>query len=165
MKFEGQTARWVQRLKEYSFTSEHRKRRKHNNADALSRRPCREECTHCHKFEARANVKQVRALTAVAATDWDSAALRREQLNDKDIGPILEEVETGQLPEWKDIADCSPTYKNYWAKWKSLAVRNGILQRHWKFADGRSKITQRVLLQSSVNDVPSNYMVDHQEVT
>jgi hypothetical protein len=33
---EGQTARWIQRLQEYSFTSEHRQGRK-KNADALSR--------------------------------------------------------------------------------------------------------------------------------
>jgi hypothetical protein len=34
-----------------------------------------------------------------------------EQLSDPDIGPILKEVETGQHPEWKDIADQSFTYK------------------------------------------------------
>jgi hypothetical protein len=43
---EGQTARWIQRLQEYNFTSEHRQGRKHNNADALSRRPCQESCNH-----------------------------------------------------------------------------------------------------------------------
>jgi hypothetical protein len=32
-----------------------------------------------------------------------------EQLNDPEVGPILQEVETGQQPEWKDIADRSPT--------------------------------------------------------
>jgi hypothetical protein len=84
--------------------------------------------------------RQVRAITPVAATRWGSAALRREQLNDKDIGPILEEAETGQRPEWKDIANRSPTYKSYWAQWKSLAVMNGIQVRHWEFADGQYKI-------------------------
>jgi hypothetical protein len=38
-------------------------------------------------------------------------ALRREQLNDPDLGPILEEVETGQQSEWKNVSDRSPTYK------------------------------------------------------
>jgi hypothetical protein len=51
---EGQTACWIQRLREYNFTSEHRQGRKHNNADTLSRLPCQEECTHCQKVEARA---------------------------------------------------------------------------------------------------------------
>jgi hypothetical protein len=43
---------------------------------------------------------------------WDPLALRMEQLNDKDIGPILEDVEARQLPEWKDIAHHSPAYKS-----------------------------------------------------
>jgi hypothetical protein len=117
---EGQTARWIQRLQEYNFKSEHRQGWKHNNADALSRQPCQEECTHCHKVEAWAYIKHIRAIAAVAAPGWDPATLRMEQLNDPDIGPILQEVETGQRPEWKDITDCSPTYKSYWAQWKSL---------------------------------------------
>jgi hypothetical protein len=116
---EGQTARCIQRLQEYNFTSQHRQGRKHKNADALSRRPCREECTHCHKFEARADIQLVTAIAAVAAADWDPVILRTEQLNDPDTGPILHEVETGQRPEWKYIADRSPTYKSYWALLKS----------------------------------------------
>jgi hypothetical protein len=134
---EGQTARWIQRLREYNFTSEHRHGRKHNSADALSRRPCQEGCTHCQKVEAKAEEKQVRAIAAVAADGWDPVALRREQLDDTDVGLILQEAETGQRPEWKDIADRSPTYKSYWAQWKSLAVRDGVLERHWESANGR----------------------------
>jgi hypothetical protein len=110
---EGQTARWIQRLQEYNFTSEHRQGRKHNNADALSRLPCQAEYTHCYNVEARADIKQVQTIAAVAAAGWDPAALRTEQLNDLDTGPILEEAETRQCPEWKDVADRSPTYKSY----------------------------------------------------
>jgi hypothetical protein len=32
-------------------------------------------------------------------TGWDSTALRTEQLDDPNIGPILQELETGQRPE------------------------------------------------------------------
>jgi hypothetical protein len=70
-----------------------------------------------------------------------------------DIGTILEEAETGQRPEWKDIADRSPTYKSYWAQWKSLAVRNGILECHSESADGQSKIAHIILPRSRANDV------------
>jgi hypothetical protein len=63
----GQTARWIQRLQEYNFISEHRQGRKHNNADALSRRPCQEQCNHCQKVEARTDTKEVRAIAAVSA--------------------------------------------------------------------------------------------------
>jgi hypothetical protein len=30
--------------------------------------------------------------------DWDLAALRRKHVHDNDVGPILEEVEGGQVP-------------------------------------------------------------------
>jgi hypothetical protein len=80
-------------------------------------------------------------------------ALRTEKLNDQDIGSILEEAETAQSPDRKDITDCSPTYKSYWVQWKSLAVRNGILECHWNSAEGRYKIAQIVIPRSRVNDV------------
>jgi hypothetical protein len=109
--------------------------------------------TYCLKIMARTVVNQIRAIGSVAGTHWDPAALKTEQLNDQIIGSILEGVKTGQHPEWKDIADCSPTYKSYWAQWKYLALRNGILKRHWESSDGRSKIAQIILPWSRVNDV------------
>ena len=36
----GQVARWLQLLAEYNFSIEHRPGRQHNNADAMSKRPC-----------------------------------------------------------------------------------------------------------------------------
>jgi hypothetical protein len=57
--------------------------------------------------EAREDIKQVRVIAAVVAAGWDPATLRAEQLDDPDIGPILQEVETGQRPEWKDIVNAA----------------------------------------------------------
>jgi hypothetical protein len=74
-------------------------------------------------------VNHVRAIAAVDAAGWDPAVLRREQLNDKDMGPILEDIGTGQHPEWKDIAEHRSTYKSHCAQWKSINMRNCILNR------------------------------------
>jgi hypothetical protein len=63
---EGQTARWIQHLREYNINSEHCQGWKNNKADALSRWPCQGECTHCYNVEARADIKQVQATEAVA---------------------------------------------------------------------------------------------------
>jgi hypothetical protein len=41
-----------------------------------------------------------------ATAKWDPAALRTE-MNNQDMGSVLEEVETWQLSERKDIADCA----------------------------------------------------------
>jgi hypothetical protein len=100
----------------------------------------------------------------VAAAGWDPATLRREQLADPDIGSILQEIETGQRPEWKDIANRSPAYKSYWAQWKSLAVRNGILERNWESASGRAQIAQTFLPRGRVKQVLTNYTTERQEV-
>ena len=51
---EGQLARWFEVLASYDFRIEHRAGRSHNNADALSRRPCYNystECAHCTRAE------------------------------------------------------------------------------------------------------------------
>ncbi|GBN45947.1 Retrovirus-related Pol polyprotein from transposon 297 [Araneus ventricosus] len=50
---EGQIARWIQRLQEYDFEIQHRKGTSHGNADALSRRPCKESCKHCTNAEKK----------------------------------------------------------------------------------------------------------------
>jgi hypothetical protein len=89
-------------------------------------------------------------MAALPAVSWDPVTLRTEQLNDPDIGPILQEGETGQRPEWEDIADRSPTYKSYWAQWNSLAVTNGILERNRETTNGRLKIAQIVIPRSRV---------------
>jgi hypothetical protein len=80
-------------------------------------------------------------------------ALRREQLNNHDVGRILQEVEAGQRSDWRDVADWSPIYKSYWAQWKSLVVRDGVLELHLESADRGTKTAQTVLPQSKVKKV------------
>jgi hypothetical protein len=46
---EGQLARWLEKLQQYDFEIKHRPGKLHSNFDALSRRPCQEECKHCQK--------------------------------------------------------------------------------------------------------------------
>jgi hypothetical protein len=56
-------------------------------------------------------------------------------------------------PKMERHHDRSPTLKSYCAQWKPLAVRNGILERHWECEDRWSKIAQIILPQSRRNDV------------
>jgi hypothetical protein len=62
------------------------------------------------------------------------------------------ESKDGTGPEWKDITDRSPTYKSCWLQWKSLAVRKGILERHWE-PSTEDKKGKLILPRSTVNDV------------
>jgi hypothetical protein len=57
------------------------------------------------------------------------------------------------MTEWKDITDWSPTYKSCWSQWKSLTVRNSILERNWECTNERSQIAQIVIPWSRVKEV------------
>jgi hypothetical protein len=39
------------------------------------------------------------------------------------------------------------------AQWKSLALRDGVLERHWESADGKKKTAQVVIPHSRVKEV------------
>ncbi|GFV01858.1 retrovirus-related Pol polyprotein from transposon 297 [Trichonephila clavipes] len=67
---EGQVARWIQRLNEYYFDIRHRKGSSHGNADALSRRPCPENCRHCSRVETKYDYA-IRQITTSTATPPD----------------------------------------------------------------------------------------------
>lgn len=55
---EGQLARWLEKLGEYDFKVVHRPGRQHENADVLSRRPCRSNCA-CSLNEPSSSSPQV----------------------------------------------------------------------------------------------------------
>jgi hypothetical protein len=69
------------------ITSKHHKCWKYND-NAVSRRPCLAEYTHCQKDKRTADNNQMRAIVAIAADGRDSVALRREHPNE-DVEPIL----------------------------------------------------------------------------
>lgn len=39
------------------------------------------------------------------------------------------------MPREGGIREWSPIYKSYWAQWKSLVVKNVVLESHWESAD------------------------------
>ncbi|GBN18175.1 Retrovirus-related Pol polyprotein from transposon 297 [Araneus ventricosus] len=70
---EGQIARWIQRLQEYDFEIQHRKGTSHGNADALSRRPCKESCKQCTNAEKKFGMEtdiSVKVLTTTTVDPW-----------------------------------------------------------------------------------------------
>ncbi|GFY30892.1 retrovirus-related Pol polyprotein from transposon 17.6 [Trichonephila clavipes] len=69
---EGQVARWIQRLNEYYFDIRHRKGSSHGNADALSRRPCPENCRHSSRVETKYDyaIRQITNSTATPPDPW-----------------------------------------------------------------------------------------------
>ncbi|GFW30483.1 retrovirus-related Pol polyprotein from transposon 412 [Trichonephila clavipes] len=153
---EDQVARWIQRLNEYYFDIRHRKGSSHGNADALSRRPCPENCRHCSRVETKYDyaIRQITTSTATPPDPWSDEKVREDQMADPDIKPLIEFMESSSnKPSWQDISAYSPTTKQYWALWNSLHLRNGVLYRKFESEDGKTFRWQLVLPRSRIPEV------------
>ncbi|GFU66226.1 retrovirus-related Pol polyprotein from transposon 412 [Trichonephila clavipes] len=153
---EGQVARWIQRLNEYYFDIRHRKGSSHGNADALSRRPCPENCRHCSRVETKYDyaIRQITTSTATPPDPWSDEKVREDQMADPDIKPLIEFMESSSnKPSWQDISAYSPTTKQYWALWNSLHLRNGVLYRKFESEDGKTFRWQLVLPRSRIPEL------------
>ena len=89
---EGQLARWLEKLEEFSFSVEHRAGNKHHNADALSRRPATD----------------IAIATTKIATDflhekYPELNLVSLQQNDSVISPVLRAKETKESQPSTDM--------------------------------------------------------------
>ena len=153
---EGQVARWMEVLREYDFKIEFRPGKGHQNADAMSRRPCvNHNCKHCDRVETRENIFKENMKTF--ETDGDKVSgsttatniiarvvetenelikiiskeeLRNKQLQDPHIAPIMRWLEqSSQRPEWGNVSTESEDTKVLWAQWDSLTLRENILYR------------------------------------
>lgn len=97
---EGQLDQWFEKLQEYNFSIEHHHGRKHNNADALSRLPCR-QCGRESHYESDSTIT-----ISIAAVDGQPHHLpgqtfddiRQLQHDDPIIGSILCAVEEHTKP-------------------------------------------------------------------
>jgi hypothetical protein len=80
---------------------------------------------------------------SIAATITDARghiALRKRELHDDVVEPILQEVEAGHHPEW-DSVGCSPICQSYRAQWNSPVVRVSVLEHCWsQLVDGPKQL-------------------------
>ncbi|GFW96750.1 retrovirus-related Pol polyprotein from transposon 412 [Trichonephila clavipes] len=62
----------------------------HGNADALSRRPCPENCRHCSRVETKYDyaIRQITTSTATPPDPWSDEKVREDQMADPDIKPL-----------------------------------------------------------------------------
>lgn len=179
----GQLARWLQELGNYNLTITHRPGRKHTNADALSRHPCKvcarqdkdvQEQTPTHnksdiivRVVTRGQAAQelqnsgLRELQS-QLDGWNPADIRQKQLEDPNVGPILVAKEEGSRPPWQTISNKSASLKTLWRQWDRLSIVSGILYRRWEDDDCISSWNQLIvpnLLQQEVlhyhHDIPS----------
>ncbi|GFW93188.1 hypothetical protein TNCV_3333481 [Trichonephila clavipes] len=123
---EGQIARWIQRLQEIE-----------------------------KKFDVIGPiVHQVTTPSTSALDPWSDESVRKDQLADPEIKPIIEFKEScDEKSSWQDISPFHPTTKRYWALWDSLHLRKGVLYRKWESDDGKTFRWQLILPKTRISTV------------
>ena len=140
---EGQLARWLECLQEFSFQTVHRPGKRHANADALSRRPC----SQCGREEPYADRQHVASDTIMASLPERSPQdLRTLQLDDPAIGLVLLTVEAHEYPPVDVISRGGPEVRHLLQLWDRLSVDNGLLKRRYESTDGQRSWKQLVIL-------------------
>ena len=131
---EGQLARWLEKLQEFQFTLIHRPGKKHNNADALSRIPCR-QCGRLSHSLTSTMVPPVQDELIVSAVNLagghTAEEVRQAQLSDECVGEILQAKEIEKRPTSEFSRGQSPNYRRLHQQWDQLIVREGVLWRHY----------------------------------
>lgn len=147
---EGQLARWIEKLEEYSFSIVHRPGRSHTNADALSRLPC----TQCGRT-THASVDPAATVGTVELEDrsllgLSSQDIRKLQLEDWMIGPVLRYVERDEEPDHNTTSSQPPGIRRLLQQWKQLELQNGILWR--QFLTGDNTIRHQLIVPQALRD-------------
>ncbi|CAB3978637.1 Retrovirus-related Pol poly from transposon [Paramuricea clavata] len=174
---EGQVVILEEILEEYDFRIEFCPGKGHQNADAMSRRPCvNHNCKHCDRVETRENIfkenkekfeadgDKVTFTGSSTATNLiariietenelikiiSKEELRNKQLQDPHIGPIMRWLaQSSQRPEWGNISTESEETKVLWAQWDSLTLRENILYRVWETLNAKDVALQLVVPKS-----------------
>ena len=139
---EGQLARWLEKLSEYSFHIEHRPGLKHGNADSLSRYPV--------DNGAIAAALPVSPFTLFSYSPEDIQAF---QLKDDTIAKVMQAKEQDVRPP-DDSTKCYSTHtRKLFQLWDQLEIRQGILFRIFHSPDDGSTTRQLVVplsLQSEI---------------
>jgi len=112
---------------EFEFEVLHRPGRQHGNADALSRRPCR-QCGRCDSENTAVCQAAKESRTALTEDPVNKLVLAQMQQDDEDIGPIYQALLSSRdIPEWKLMLPYSQATKIYWTKWNSLEILDGVM--------------------------------------
>ena len=144
-KPEGQMARWLEKLQEYSFQIVHRRGRKHTNADSLSRLPCK-QCGYQPS-------EQIPVTAVSLQMGITSAELHKLQQEDSMIHPVLASKISGEKPKPDHIKQYSLHTNRLFALWDQPILKDNVLYRHFVTTDGSNDHLQLVVPKSLQENV------------
>lgn len=159
---EGQLARWIERLQEYNFTVVHRPGIRHGNADALSRMPCRQCGRDSHNPTDDVST-QVGVIINLPFQSYPSEEMRKLQLADPSVGPVLQAVELDRKPHPDEVKSWSLEGRRLFQLWEMLCVRNGTLWRSLQKGQlcGHQLVIPFILRATLLNELHSGAVGGH----
>ena len=142
---EGQVARWLEILAEYTFSTfsvVHRPSLQHGNADALSRLPCK-QCglqedveNSTLSSEQEPEVKGVTMISSTWIQSWTPKEIQSLQANDAALKQIAQWLSTKSLPA-KFPQGVHSHLQTLWTQRQYLVLKNGIVYRQWEDVPGK----------------------------
>jgi hypothetical protein len=140
----AQQARWLAFIEQFNYRIEHRPGNKHQNADVMSRLPCR-QCTHCGRAETSLKVATVHVsdasneetseessngdlLSTDLATNLVGEELATLQQDDPEIGPFVRlRLQNERPPPITQLQTASEITKTLVGQWFRTVVKNNIV--------------------------------------
>lgn len=126
---EGQLAKWIEKLQEYDFTIIHRPGRSHGNADAMSRRPCK-QCGRETQVYPTATETDINAVsnTLVERSPED---IRQLQMQDPTINPVFQAKEKDSRPSDDCTRKQNIETRRLIQLWDQLEIKDKVLWRRF----------------------------------
>ena len=124
---EGQLARWIEFMSSFSYKIEYRAGQRHQNADALSRRPCSDGCKWCKEWKKAEQMVSVAVQTDVSPAECDEFVAEQTQtLQDKQGDTDLPSARTEHCPSNQSDSRCNtiklePTWTREYLRGQQVA--------------------------------------------
>jgi len=129
----GQQARWCETLEEFDFQIVHRPGRLHGNADALSRRPCR-QCGNNGENVTSAIIRAVTFATIEPGDRWSKEVIAAPIAADLELSLFVDWLKEGLLPiDSDELVRRDPITKSLHAQWERFKLKEGVMyRRYWQ---------------------------------